>query len=291
MIGGCPRQDLLYRHSCRDRLLRSDCRGDSSHTSGGIDRSSPVWHLILGISTQWNGELYGLALGLVTAGLFFTLGGRLVLPSVLWALSVLSHSEFALAARAFVGAVWMVQPSIAGTKEKLQRVLALLTLAAASCGVVLLAWSWMVGEWADVASLVQWMRRSYEARQLDVADHPEIRRAFKGLLTAYTVAGHYWRNILTGRGAYRAYCFAPATPIGLWLLVPAGVLLVAAAWERSLFLLAVVDYGRPTSSSTGGLCQVSRSITLARCRVLSCWSREVSCISTWRVRGRRSSRC
>jgi hypothetical protein len=188
--------------------------------------------------TQWNGELYGLALGFVTAGLFFALRGNLVVSALLWALSVLSHSEFTLAAPAFVGAIWMGQPGIAGTREKLQKASTLLLLAAVCCAALLLAASWLIGKWVDMPSLADWLRRSFEARRPDMADHPEVARALKGLLTAYTVAGHYWRDIVTGRGAATPQ-FLVAAAAGLLVIVVTGVLLVASVAQRRAFLLAL----------------------------------------------------
>jgi hypothetical protein len=192
----------------------------------------------LNISTQWNGELYGLALGFVTAGLFFALRGRLVLPSLLWALSVLSHSEFALAAPAFIGAVWIAQSSVAGTGQKVQRVSAVMAMAAVAGGIMLLAGSWVVGKWVDAMSFAGWLRRSYETRQPDLLDHPEVGRALKGLLTAYTVAGHYWRDILTGRGSGTSP-FLLAAAVGLLVIAFTSVLLAASIRQRRLVLFGL----------------------------------------------------
>ncbi|MSO55887.1 MAG: hypothetical protein EXQ55_03050 [Acidobacteria bacterium] len=191
-------------------------------------------------STQWNGELYGLALGFVTAGLFFTLRGRVAIPAFLWGLSVLSHSDFAMAAPTFIAAVSMAEPSVVRTGEKLRRASVLLGLAATSTVLVMLLGSWTLGKWFDSASFAAWLGPSYEARQQDVSASPEVFRAMKGLVTAYTVAGHYWRDILTGRGQYSAPLFVPAAAVGLLVLVLTSVLLVAAAWRRSLFLFALV---------------------------------------------------
>lgn len=192
----------------------------------------------LNVSTQWNGELYGLALGFVTAGLYFALRGRIVLPALLWGLSVLSHSEFTLAAPAFAGAIWMAPPDVAGTRERLRSLLELCGLAGASSAVLLVAGSWLVGKWVGAASLVEWLRRSLTARQPDMMDHPEVVRALKGLLTAYTVAGHYWRDILTARGQDTAI-FLLAAAVGLFVIALTAVFLAASVSQRRLVLFGL----------------------------------------------------
>ena len=188
--------------------------------------------------TQWNGELYGLGLGFVTAGLFFTLRGRLWVAAILWALAVLSHSEFALAAPAFLLAVWMVQPGTAKTGATLRTALWLFVSAATAVVVALLIGSWSLGKWSDIASLGGWLWRSYEARQRDVSG-PEVVRAIKGLVTAYTVAGHYWRDILTGRGQLSRPDFLLGSAVGFLLLLATGVFICAAAWRRQGLLFAL----------------------------------------------------
>ena len=193
----------------------------------------------LNISTQWNGELYGLPLGFVTAGLFLALRGRLILPAVLWALSVFSHSEFTLAAPAFVGAVWMAQPGVAGAGAKFGRALALLAVAAGSCGVFLIAGSWALGKWTDAPGLAHWLQRSLAARQVYIAGQPEVVRALKGLLTAYTVGGHYWRDVLTGRGS-GAPAFLLASSVGVIVIALTAALLAASVLHRRLVLFGLL---------------------------------------------------
>jgi hypothetical protein len=100
--------------------------------------------------------------------------------------------------------------------------------------------SWILGKWFDATSFVAWLVQSYAARRQDVSARPEVFRAIKGLVTAYTVAGHYWRDILSGRGEYSAPLFMPAAALGLLVLLLTGVLLAAAARRRSLFLFALV---------------------------------------------------
>lgn len=188
--------------------------------------------------TQWNGELYGLALGFVTAGIFFTLRQGLWWPAVLWSLAVLSHSDFMMAAPAFVTAVWLSRPDT-GVGEVLRRASVLLVAAATTTCVAMLLGSWMLGKWGDPASFARWLAGSYAARQQDVAAHPEVARAIKGLVTAYTVAGHYWRDILSGRGQYSAPWFVPAAGTGLVVLLVTGVFVAAAAGRRRLFWFAL----------------------------------------------------
>ncbi len=189
--------------------------------------------------TQWNGELYGLALGFLTAGLFLALRGRVAVPAILWALSVLSHSDFAVAAPAFVAAVWMAQPGVATTHDKRRRAFRLLVTAALFALVVMLLGSRAIGKWSDATSLAEWLGRSHQARQQDIARLPQVGRAFKGLLTAYTVAGHYWRDILTGRGQFGRPFFATAAAAGMVVLVLTGVLVAAAFRQRTLVLFAL----------------------------------------------------
>jgi hypothetical protein len=190
-------------------------------------------------STQWNGELYGLALGFVIAGLFFALRGRLFLPAMLWALSVFSHSEFTLAAPAFAAAVWMARPETPDKRATVQRILVLGAVAAASCILLVLFGGWAAGKWADTPSLVAWLRQSFATRQPDMADRPEIVRALKGLFTAFSVAGHFWRDLLTGRG--------PGTPVfrlaaagGLLVTALTGVMLLASMARRQVVVFALI---------------------------------------------------
>ncbi len=193
----------------------------------------------LHVWSQLNGELYGLALGFVAAGLFFALRGRIVVPAGLWALSVLSHVEFALAAPVFVLALWMSHPS-APIAQKLRNAVLLLMLAATVTLVVLLLGSWVLGKWSDSTSFVKWLLRSYETRQQDHLESAEVIRAIKGLVTAHTVAGHYWRDILTGRGAWQNPAFVVASGVGLLVLLATGAFLAAAVWQRRLVAFGLV---------------------------------------------------
>lgn len=209
------------------------------HTQAAAWLAAILFGTSLNAWTQSNGELYGLALGFVAAGLFLALRGRAAAPAVLWALSVLSHSEFALAAPAFVAAAWMAQPDASTRGERLQKVSTLVVLAGTCCAIFLLFGSWAIGKWVDAASLAGWLQRSFAAREPDMAGSPEVIRAIKGLLTAFTVAGHYWRDILTGRGQYSASGFLSAAVIGFFVLAFTGVLLAAAVRQRGLLLFAL----------------------------------------------------
>ena len=188
--------------------------------------------------TQWNGELYGLALGFATAGLFFSLRGRIIAPAFLWAFAVLSHCEFALAAPAFVVAVWITH-STAMTGRKLRMASLLLVLAGTVSVFVLIVGSWAIGKWDDAPTLVEWLRYNLFTIHEQDLKGPQVIRAMKGLLTAHTVAGHYWRDILTGRGPWDNLWFVPASTIGFLILVATGALIAAAAWQRRLALIAV----------------------------------------------------
>jgi len=211
-----------------------------------LKSSTAAWlaAIIFGTSlhslTQWNGELYGLALGSGCAAIYYALRGRVILPAVLWALAVLSHSDFALAAPAMVAAVWMSGDERVSTRQKVSRATTLLVLAGACSVVVLLAVSWGIGKWTDGSSLVAWLTHSYTARERDVTDSPEVVRAIKGLMTAFNVAGHYWRDILTGRGQFGTPGFVPAAGLGLLAIALTGFLVVAGAWQRRLWLFAIV---------------------------------------------------
>ena len=190
--------------------------------------------------TQWNGELYGLGLGFVTAGLFLALRGHTIAAALLWALSALSHSEFAVAAPVFVMAAWIAQPGFETAQKKMRCASALLVLAGTTTVLLLLAGSWLIGSWHDTPSFVAWLSRSYGAREGELASSPEVIRAAKGLTTAYSVAGHYWRDILTGRGTYGHPLFIPASVIGLLVLVTTGLFIAAASWHRRLMLFALL---------------------------------------------------
>lgn len=193
----------------------------------------------LNISTQWNGELYGLPLGLLTAGLYFALRGRRVLATVLWSLAVLARLEFSLATPIFVAAIWMTQPSGVSVLEKGRRVAGVLLVAGSSSLALLLAGSWWLGKWTNAASLAAWAQLSFASRMPDVALHAEIGRALKGLLTAYTVSGHFWRDVLTGRGT-NTPVFILACAVGLFVIVVTGLMLAMAVRRPRVFVLGLI---------------------------------------------------
>ena len=196
--------------------------------------------------TQSNGELSGLAHGFVTAALFLTLRGHIAIPALLWALAVLSHFEFALAAPAFIVAVWIARPTITTIREKLRRALTLLLVSGATTVLILLLGSWAIGKWTDAASLIQW---TAHLQSRDTASF-EVTRAIKGLLTAFTVAGHYWRDIWTGNvdAAYGPgdvagsinFVFVLAATFGLLVLAITATCVTAAVRRRRLTLFALV---------------------------------------------------
>jgi hypothetical protein len=189
--------------------------------------------------TQWNGELYGLGLGFVTAGLFFTLRGHVVVPAALWALSVLCRAEFGLAAPAFAVAVSVGWPACGSTRERTARIAALLALAAVLTLAELLAGSWMLGKWSNGTSLVEWLQRSVDARERDIAASPEVFRAMKGLVTAFSVAGHYARDLATARAAITDRAFLGAAGAGLLVLGATAGFVAIALGERRLVPFAL----------------------------------------------------
>jgi hypothetical protein len=189
--------------------------------------------------TQWNGELYGLGLGFVTAGLFFTLRGHVVVPAALWALSVLCRAEFGLAAPAFAVAVSVGWPACGSTRERKARIAALLALAAVLALAELLAGSWMLGRWSNGTSLVEWLQRSVDARERDIGASPEVFRAMKGLVTAFSVAGHYARDLATARGAITDRAFLGAAGAGLLVLGATAGFVAIALGERRLVPFAL----------------------------------------------------
>lgn len=190
--------------------------------------------------TQWNGELSGLPVGLVTAALFLALRGRIILPALLWAFSVLSQVNFALAAPAFIMTVWFSRSKGETPGSTLRRTASLPALAATAAVVLFLVGSYALGKWSDPNSLAEWLSECSRTVARSVSGSPEVPRAVMGLVTAFTAAGHTWRDVLTGRGAYGNPLFVPTAAVGGLFLVVTGVLLVAAAWQRRLALFALV---------------------------------------------------
>jgi hypothetical protein len=112
-------------------------------------------------------------------------------------------------------------------------------LAGASAAAILLTVSWAIGKWSDPGSLVGWFHRSFSSREQDLFAKPEVTRALKGLLTAFTVAGHFLRDILTGRGQYGVPGFRSAAVMGSLIIVATAALLIASLRQRRVALFAL----------------------------------------------------
>jgi len=188
--------------------------------------------------TQWNGEQYGLALAFVTSGLLLALRGRVVAPAVLWMLSVLAHAEFTLAAPAFALGAWMARPQ-RPRGERLRSAFFLMVAAGLLTLACLLLGTWALGKWTSTASLVAWVRHVLTIDRMSTVQSPEVTRAIKGLVTAFTVAGHYWRDILTGRSAFSHAGFLAASIVGSVVLCLTGILVAFAVPQRRLFVFAL----------------------------------------------------
>lgn len=186
---------------------------------------------------QWNGELYALALAFVHAAAYFALRGRIMAAAVLWALSVLSHVEFVLVAPAFAVAVWIGKRdgNEVTSRRKLVNGASVCALAAIFSLLFVLGGGWILGKWHDPMSAVEWLRQSYQPRRADLGG-VEPLRAIKGLVTAYSVGGHFWADILRGRGAYDQPLFVLAGSVGSVVLVLTAVWLLMA-WHRRRVLL------------------------------------------------------
>ncbi|MDA1183128.1 MAG: hypothetical protein O2930_00615 [Acidobacteria bacterium] len=191
---------------------------------------------------QSNGELSGLAHGFVTAALFLALRGWVFLPALLWAMAVLAHAAFALVTPAFVLAVWMVRPADATIANTARRASTLLLVGGSVTIAVLLWGSFEIGKWHDSASLAQYLMDTSESRD---ADSFEVVRAAKGLLTAFTVGGHYWRDILTGRGSFSNPFFIPASGLALFVIGILGVCIVASLRRFGVAMLGVAWFLPP----------------------------------------------
>jgi hypothetical protein len=189
--------------------------------------------------TQVNGEQYGLALGFVSTALWCALRGRIVAPALLWALAVIAHSEFMMAAGVFAMVAWTTSQSPASTGSKMRRSAAVLLLAGSTTCLALLVWSWALGKWSAPTSLVTWIHGILSVNTTYAETQPEILRAAKGLVTALTVAGHFWRDIMTGRAPLGDPVFVLEAGIGLVVLLLTGVFLLAATSRRRAFVFAL----------------------------------------------------
>jgi hypothetical protein len=188
--------------------------------------------------TQWNGELSGWSAGFGAAALYLVLRNRTVAPALLWALAVLSHVDFVLLAPVLVLAVWMGEDRAGTTRAKIGRAVSLVVVAATVTLLFLFIGSWLAGKWHDTTELATWLGLPvlFESH---VQRKPEVFRAIKGFVTAYTVAGHHLRNVLTGRGTFDNPAFVGAVAVGLVLLVVTGVLIVSAVRQRRAALFAL----------------------------------------------------
>lgn len=189
--------------------------------------------------TQVNGEQYGLALGFITAGLWCALRGRIVAPAMLWALAVIAHSEFMMAAGVFAMVAWTTTQSPASTGSKIRRSAAVILLAGCATCLALLLWSWVLGKWSTPTSLVTWIHGIYSVNTTYAETRPEILRAVKGLVTALTVAGHFWRDIVTGRAPHGNPVFVMEAGIGFVVLLLTAVCLLAATARRRALVFAL----------------------------------------------------
>ena len=194
---------------------------------------------------QWNGELYALALGFVTAGVLLALRRHLVAAALCYALAVSCHIDFVFAGPAFAAALAIGRPDGETIAASARRIGALLAGAGLATLFVLIVPNWMMGKWRSTADVSRWLTIYFGLGKSSghVLAVPEIFRASKGLLTAYTVAGHYWRDILTRRAVDGSFAFVAASAVGLVVLIVTAVLLAAAIRRRSIVLLSIVWLG------------------------------------------------
>lgn len=192
--------------------------------------------------TQWNGELSGWSAGFGTTALFFVLRGRLLAPVILWALAVLSHVDFVFLTPALACAVWIGRWSTESTLWKLRRIGALIILSASTTIGLLLIGTRVAGKWTNFQELKTWFLLPMQFSGhlgFTTGFGPSIFRALKGLATAFTAAGHHWRNILTGRGAFDNPIFGPAAGLGLLILAVMAIFILFAVWQKRLALFAL----------------------------------------------------
>lgn len=208
----------------------------------GTDAARYVAGILFGTSLvawmQWNGELYTLALGFATAAVYVSMHRQVILAAVLFALAILAHSEFVLIAPVFLVSTWIAAPPGARASQKVARGVALLVLAAGIGIVALLAGGWALEKWHDGPTLAGWLHRSSDLRAKHFVG-PEVFRAAKGLVTAYTVGGHVAGDLVRGHipeaRALFFLCAAVALPI-----IAATIVLAASAVRRpGVFMLGV----------------------------------------------------
>jgi hypothetical protein len=190
--------------------------------------------------TQWNGELSGLAVGFTAAGLFFALHDRLARAVAFWALSVLSQINFIYATPVFVLAAWMAGPDGRPAGTTLRRAAGLPVVAGTATLLLFLIGSRAVGKWHDLPGLVVWLSASFATVERSVLKTPDVARAVKGLLTAYTAAGHSLLNVIARPEAFESPGFVPALVIGSVLVAVSVAFVLAASRVRRLVLFALV---------------------------------------------------
>jgi hypothetical protein len=188
----------------------------------------------LAIWANVNGELYGLALGFLIASLLAALSGRAVACALLFSLSMLSHADFALGLPALVAGFYLGR-----SRPSTRRLAMFVGAAAAATLLALLGGTRAVGKWDDLASFERCV--SQAAGRLRVMGMPriELERAIKGLITAYSAGGHFWRDVLTHRGAFDHPLFVPALVVAGLVLVASAACIAAGSGERRLLTIAL----------------------------------------------------
>jgi hypothetical protein len=202
-------------------------------------RAGLVASVLLGTTlvvwTQWNGELSTLALGFIVPAMYCALRGSTLVAAVLWALAVTSHAELALVAPAF-----FLAPIIRSREKpwlgKLWRGAILCVVAGGLTIAFLVIGSWLCGRWHDGATFAAWIRDAWAPRSVMMEPADPVR-ALKGLVTAYTVAGHVWGDILRGR-THATAPFVASAALGGVVLASTAALVLAGARARWNALLA-----------------------------------------------------
>lgn len=192
--------------------------------------AATMFGVSLHVWTQVNGEQYGLALGFVTAAVWFALRGQLVAPALLWALAMAAHSEFMFAGPVLIWTVWQTSAPGKPGRRSLVAAGGVVALAGASVSSALLVASWALGKWTTPDTLVHWLQTVLAVDHKYTIGRPEVFRALKGLFTALTVGGHFVRDLMTGRGEWDNAAFLVQTAIGL-LIILLTMACLASAWR------------------------------------------------------------
>jgi hypothetical protein len=187
--------------------------------------------------TQWNGELYSLALAFATAAVYASLRGQGLVAAVLFAFTAAAHSEFVLMAPVFLVSTWIVAPADMPALQRLLRGVVMLVVAGMFGIVVIVAGGWFIGKWHDVATLTGWFGAAF-GRRSDHISGPEVLRAAKGLLTAFNVGGHVAGDIIRRHGPAGRLPFMLAAAVALPILATTVVLAAGAVRRPRLFVLA-----------------------------------------------------